>query len=76
MTALADELPRQQARCRVIVERAIAKCKERMDYEAKAAAHYVGTWHAAYDYHMTRFVAMSDLMDVMRACADLQEYEE
>ena len=49
------------------LERVIERCKARMDYEAKAAAHHCGTWHEAYEYHLTRFAAMSDLMDVMRS---------
>ena len=48
-------------------EACIAQCKKRMDYEAKAAAHHAGTWQSAHEYHMTRFAAMSDLIDVLRS---------
>lgn len=43
-------------------ERLLARAKNRADYEAKAAAHHAGRWHAAHEHHLTRHAAMRDLI--------------
>jgi hypothetical protein len=48
-------------------ERIFAAAKSRADYEASAAAHHAGSWHAAHEHHMTRYSAMSDLIVAIRA---------
>jgi hypothetical protein len=48
-------------------ERVLKAAKSRYDHEAKGAAHHAGRWHAAYEYHMTRQAAMSDMLDAIRS---------
>jgi len=43
----------------------LAVAKRRADYEASAAVHHSGTWHEAFQHHLTRHKAMRDLIDAV-----------
>lgn len=67
----ADQLRAERERCYALGvaqerERMLALARSRTDYEAKAAAHHAGSWHVAHEHHMTRYSAMSDLIDAIQ----------
>ena len=67
----AAEIERLEAErcCRSAVlqerERLLTLAKKRADYEASAAAHHAGKWHAAHEHHLKRHAAMRDLIDAL-----------
>lgn len=68
MTTLADELPRQQARCREILEHAL-------ELPPQSGAFLVASLRRSLAAAETA-AASGDLGAMIRACADLQGYEE
>jgi hypothetical protein len=56
--AAARELEAENARL-------LTLARKRADYEASAAAHHAGKWHAAHEHHLTRYAAMRDLIDTL-----------
>lgn len=63
--ALAAAYPELVAEVERLKEADKAKlelAKSRADHEAKSAAHHSGSWHPAYEYHLTRHTAMCDMI--------------
>jgi hypothetical protein len=57
-------------------ERVLKVAQSRYDHEAKGAAHHAGRWHAAYEYHMTRQAAMSDMLDAIRSISTTESKDD
>ena len=68
MNTLAEELPRQQARCREILEHALAL--------PPASGFFLVASLRASLSRAERAAAAGDVAEMARACADLQEYQE
>lgn len=68
MRTLADELPRQQARCRTILEHALELPPQSGGFLVAMLRRSLSAAEIA--------AASGDLAAMVRACADLQEYKE
>jgi hypothetical protein len=61
LAAFADRIRKEER------EKVLRVMKSRYDHEVAAAAHHADKWYVAYEYHMKRQAAMSDLMEAVRA---------
>ena len=67
MTTLADELPRQQARCRMILENAL---------EIGPAGQFLVMFLRQSLANAEKAAAEGDVIAMLGACQELQEYKE
>jgi len=56
-------------------ERLLVIAKKRADHEASAAAHHCGTWHEAFQHHLSAHKAMRDLIDSVWPAAAIRKGE-
>lgn len=68
MTTLAEELPKQQARCREMLEHAL-------ELPPQSGAFLVMMLRRSLA-DAERAAASGDLVEMLRACKDLQEFKE